>query len=127
MDKLWAPWRVKYVTKLIKRPKGCVFCKIFKEKKDKKNYILIRNSHCYAVLNLYPYNNGHTLIVTNRHVNDLSKLTKIERDDFMDLLEITKKIMKLVLKPNGFNIGINLGRLAGAGFPNHLHMLKYAY
>ena len=76
MDKLWAPWRVKYITKILKGPKGkgCVFCKILSEKKDKKNFIITRKKHSYAVLNLYPYNNGHMLIVPNHHVFDFSPL-----------------------------------------------------
>jgi ATP adenylyltransferase len=122
MNKLWAPWRDKYVTKILKESKGCIFCKILKEEKDKKNYIFIRTEHSYAVLNIYPYNNGHVLIVSNRHVNDLSKLKKHEREDLLDLLETTKFLLDKVLKPGGYNIGINLQRAAGAGFPGHLHV-----
>ena len=122
MDKLWAPWRVKYVTKIIKEKRGCVFCKVFKEKKDKKNFIIIRTKHNFSVLNIYPYNNGHVLIVTNRHVNDLYKLKKEEREDLFDLLETTKSLLNKTIKPGGYNIGINLGRVAGAGFPGHLHV-----
>lgn len=122
MDKLWAPWRVKYITKILKKQKGCLFCRIFKEKKDRKNLILIRSAHAYAVLNIYPYNNGHLLIVSNRHVDDLSKLGKEEREDLFDLLETTKTLLDKVLTPAGYNIGINLGKAAGAGFPAHLHI-----
>ena len=122
MDKLWAPWRVKYITKILKEHKGCVFCKILKEKKDKKNYIVVRKKDCYTVLNIYPYNNGHLLIVPRRHVDDLSKLTNEERNHLMDLLEEMKTLLDKVMKPGGYNIGINLGRVAGAGFPGHLHI-----
>ncbi len=122
MDKLWAPWRVKYITKILKTTRGCVFCRIIKSKDDKKNYVLSRTKYCYAVLNIYPYNNGHVLILPNRHVNDLNKLTRQEREDLMDLLETTKSVIDKVLKPQGYNIGINLGRVAGAGFPGHLHI-----
>ena len=122
MDKLWAPWRVKYITKILKEQKGCVFCRILKEKKDKKNYILTRTKHCFSVLNIYPYNNGHMLILPNRHVDDLGKLTKAERNELFDLLQETQKLLKKVLKPGGYNIGINLGRVAGAGFPGHVHI-----
>ncbi|HBR14691.1 MAG TPA: HIT family hydrolase [Candidatus Omnitrophica bacterium] len=122
MDKLWAPWRNKYITQVIQENKACVFCKIFGEKKDKENYILVRTQHNYSVLNLYPYNNGHVLLVPHRHVNDLSKLKKKEREDLFDLLEATKVTLDCVLKPEGYNIGINLGRVAGAGFPGHLHV-----
>ena len=122
MDKLWAPWRLNYITKIVKEEKGCVFCRIFKEKKDKQNFIFLHRRCSYAVLNIYPYNNGHILIVSNRHVNDLDKLTKQEREDMLDLLQEAKALLTKVIKPAGFNVGINLGRLAGAGFPGHLHI-----
>ena len=76
MDKLWAPWRTKYVTKITKENKDCVFCGILKETQDQDNYIFTRRDYAFSVLNIYPYNNGHTLIVANRHVDDLSKLKK---------------------------------------------------
>ena len=86
MEKLWAPWRVKYITKVIKGTKGCVFCRIFKEKKDKTNFIIARTEYSYSVLNIYPYNNGHVLVVPNRHVADLSKLRR-ESDHRLSPLE----------------------------------------
>ena len=122
MDKLWAPWRVKYVTKIGKSARGCVFCAILKEKNDKKNFIITRMKHAYSVLNIYPYNNGHILIVPNRHVSDLSGLRKEEREDLWDLLEATKKLLDKQMKSDGYNIGINLGKAAGAGFPKHVHI-----
>lgn len=123
MDKLWAPWRVPYITRILsKDTKGCVFCAMLRQKTDAKNYVLIRSLHAYAVLNLYPYNNGHMLIVTNRHADDLGKLKPEEREDVFDLLEETKALLNTVLKPHGYNIGINLGKNAGAGFPKHLHI-----
>ncbi len=122
MDKLWAPWRIKYITGLIHKQKGCVFCRINKAKKDKKHFVFIRAEYCFAVLNIYPYNNGHVLILPYRHVNDLSKLHKKESADFWNLLNDTKGLLDEVLKPDGYNIGINLGKIAGAGFPGHLHI-----
>ena len=122
MDKLWAPWRVTYITKIIGKKQGCVFCRILNEKKDKKNYVIKRTAHAYAVLNIYPYNNGHILIVANRHVDSLRKLRKEERADLLDLLEAARSLLHRTLKPAGYNIGINLGRVAGAGFPGHLHI-----
>ena len=122
MERLWAPWRVTYITQIVKKNRGCVFCKILKQKKDAQNYILLRTAHAYSVLNIYPYNNGHMLIVTKRHVDDLDKLTRAEREDLLDLLRTTKALVQRSLKPKGYNIGINLGRVAGAGFPGHLHI-----
>jgi ATP adenylyltransferase len=122
MDKLWAPWRAKYVTQLIHNNKECVFCRIDKEKKDNENYVFIRTKHSFAVLNIYPYNNGHSLIVPYRHVADLSKLKRGEKQDLFEVLEVTKSRLDKALKPEGYNIGINIGRVAGAGFPEHVHI-----
>ena len=122
MDKLWAPWRSTYITKIVKGTKGCIFCRMYRQKKDKENFIFLRKPHSYAVLNLYPYNNGHVLIVSNRHVNDLDKLTKNEKEDLINLLEEAKALLTKMIKPSGYNVGINLGRVAGAGFPGHLHV-----
>lgn len=122
MDRIWAPWRVKYITKILKTDHSCVFCKILKEKKDVKNYVIVRTKYCFSVMNIYPYNNGHLLILPKRHVDDLSKLKKDEREDLFDLLDLSKALLDKAIKPHGYNIGINLGRLAGAGFPGHLHI-----
>ena len=122
MDKLWAPWRVKYVTRLDKKTKGCIFCKMLREKKDKKNYIFVRTKYAFTVLNIYPYNNGHVLVVPNRHVGDLAKLTREEKIDLMELLVTTQQLIDKALRPKGYNVGINIGRIAGAGYPGHLHI-----
>lgn len=122
MDKLWAPWRTPYITGIDKKKKGCVFCAIIKERADAKNLIVIREKQAFMVLNLYPYNNGHCLVMPNRHVNDISKLTRHEREGLFDLLETTKSILQEVMEPHGFNIGMNIGRIAGAGVPGHVHM-----
>lgn len=121
MDKLWAPWRLKYITKVIDKAKGDLFSKLVAENKDKKNYIFVRTKYCFAILNLYPYNNGHTLILPYRCVADLNQLTKAESADLFELLQYAKELLDEVLHPAGYNMGINLGRVAGAGFPQHLH------
>ncbi len=122
MDKLWAPWRVTYITKILSKNKDCVFCRILKAKSDQKNYVVIRREYAYCVLNIYPYNNGHMLIVSNRHADDFDKLSREEKKGLFDLLEETKSLIERALKPEGYNIGINLGKVAGAGFPGHLHI-----
>ena len=122
MDKLWAPWRAKYVTTLIGKVKGCVFCRLLKEKQDKKNYIFFRSTHAFAVLNIYPYSNGHVLILPYRHVADLKNLSSAEKTDVWQLVEDVKDILDVAMAPGGYNIGLNLGRVAGAGFPGHLHI-----
>ena len=123
MQRLWAPWREQYITKVLtNQHKGCLFCRLIKSKDDAKNYVLIRGPLAYAVLNIYPYSNGHCLIVPNRHVNDISKMTKDELAQTMELVLETKALLQEVLSPHGFNIGLNLGRMAGAGIPGHVHM-----
>ena len=124
MNILWAPWREKYVVKATNSGgKGkCVFCAIFKAKKDKKHFIFLRSEHSFAVLNIYPFNSGHSLVIPNRHVEDLSSLTSQEMADLMGLLVRTKELIQKAIKPHAFNIGINLGAMAGAGIPQHLHI-----
>ena len=122
MDLLWAPWRMQYLKVLGKKSKGCQFCKIYRQKNDSKNYVFKRSKHCFAVLNIYPYNNGHILIVSNRHVSSLSKLRPEEREDLFALLDSSTRLLDKVLRPQGYNIGINIGRVSGAGFPGHVHL-----
>ncbi len=120
LDNLWAPWRIKYVQQ--KKVKGCVFCKIFAEEKDKRNFILFRSQYCFAVLNTFPYNNGHMMIVSNRHVSSLEDLGEQEFLDMNRSLIRLKSILKKILNPDGFNIGINIGKAAGAGVDKHIHI-----
>ncbi|MDP8289521.1 MAG: HIT domain-containing protein [Candidatus Susulua stagnicola] len=119
MDKLWAPWRMKYISQ--KKQKSCIFCQVFKEKKDKQNFILLRSTYCFAILNTYPYNNGHVMIVPNRHLKSMESLNDAELLDMNKTLIKIKSKLKKVLNPKGFNIGINIGTIAGAGIANHLH------
>ena len=122
MTILWAPWREKYIEQCGMKKDGCVFCHIYQEKKDIKNFVFLRSTHCFAVLNIYPFSSGHSLVIPNRHVADLSDLSSAEREDLMSLLIEAKKIMALTLKPEGVNVGMNLGRAAGGGIPDHLHV-----
>jgi len=122
MDKLWAPWRVKYITAVSYKPRGCIFCKMLASTKDRKNLIFTRSRHSFAVLNLFPYNNGHSLILPNRHVSDVSRLRPDELADLWSLMVKTKELLSRVLSPKGYNIGMNIGRVAGAGVPGHVHI-----
>ena len=122
MKRLWAPWRETYITKLISKQKSCAFCRILAAYKDKRHLIFIRKSYAYAVLNIYPYSNGHCLIVPNRHVGDISRLPQAEYAQLMELLKEAKDLLQTVLEPQGFNVGINIGRIAGAGIPGHVHV-----
>jgi ATP adenylyltransferase len=122
MQRLWAPWRETYITQLTAKKKSCVFCRILADHKDKQHLIFIRKPYAYAVLNLYPYSNGHSLVVPNRHAADISKLSQEEYVELMGLLRETKDLLQKTFKPRGFNVGINLGRIAGAGIPGHVHV-----
>lgn len=120
MDKLWAPWRSKYIY-LRNHPK-CIFCSKQKGRPDKKTYLLERSKHSFSLLNLYPYNNGHVMVAPFRHVKSLDALTKNELADMMELVRKTVKTIDKKLKPHGYNIGINIGKVAGAGFAGHIHV-----
>ncbi len=123
MDIIWAPWRVKYVQQNTKgKAKGCIFCRILKEQKDQKRYIFLRTPHSFAVLNIYPFNGGHALVLPRRHVADLEKLSASERSDLMDTVIKVKAMIQKAFAPQAFNVGMNLGHLAGAGIPEHLHV-----
>ena len=116
-----APWRSEFI--LGTKEKGCVFCALAKSKSlTFKNLILYRAEKTYIVMNKFPYNTGHLLIVPNRHIGVLEKLTRIESVELMELTQLALKVMKKQLRPNAFNVGMNLGQAAGAGIPRHLHM-----
>ncbi len=118
-ENLWAPWRIGYVQK---KTHGCLFCRVAKAKKDQKNFIIKRGRFSFLVLNIYPYNNGHVMVAPYRHIADFDKLSQKEIADLMHNLIEIQEILKKILKPQGFNIGINIGRVAGAGFPGHIHI-----
>lgn len=122
MNQIWAPWRKRYVSG--KKARGCLFCRVVKapRRKDRTHLLVHRSSRSYLMLNRYPYNNGHVMIVPNRHVPMLDRLAQREKLDLLQLLDRSLAVLKKTIHPQGFNIGINLGRSAGAGFPGHLHI-----
>lgn len=119
METLWAPWRIQY----IEQPKfeDCIFCDKPAENRDKENYILYRGEFSFVIMNFYPYNNGHLMVVPFRHTSDISDLTKEERLEMMELLSLCKDALTRTMAPHAFNIGMNLGEIAGAGVKDHLH------
>lgn len=121
MDKLWAPWRSGYVTE-VNSIKECIFCSKPRAKRDKGNYIISRGNNSFSMLNIFPYNNGHVMIAPYRHVDDMGKLSDKELLDIFDLLKKTQSLLFKAMKPDGFNIGINVGAAAGAGFKDHMHI-----
>ncbi len=120
MDRLWAPWRIGYVSATGKKKPGCLFCAAARD--PRKHHVFLKNKRSFAMLNLYPYNNGHCMVVPHRHTADLERLCDDELLDLMRTLRQTEKLLKNTLAPHGFNIGINLRRVAGAGIPGHLHL-----
>ncbi|HNW58266.1 MAG TPA: HIT domain-containing protein [bacterium] len=119
MDKLWAPWRMEYIEQ--EKPQGCIFCDKPRETRDRENLILYRGTECFVIMNFYPYNNGHLMVVPYRHTADLEGLTQAERLEMMSLLGRCAGILTAQMHAQGFNIGMNLGRVAGAGIDEHLH------
>lgn len=122
MERIWAPWRKAYIRPSKKKSAKCLFCGLLAENKDKRNYILKRSPFSFAILNLYPYNTGHTLIIPKRHVDSVHALSAEEKLDWLDLYEKTRLAIQKALKPHGFNVGINMGKVGGAGVPHHLHL-----
>lgn len=123
MDKIWAPWRNKFIA--IRKIKGCIFCTKSKAGRGRFQtvpYIIKKSEHSFAILNIYPYNNGHIMVAPLRHVKDLKGLNDAELLDIIKLTRDMQALLEKKLKPHGFNIGINTGKVAGAGYKGHLHI-----
>ena len=123
MERIWAPWRIAYIRNgRSKKDKGCLFCRVKKEdKKRKENYLLKKGKFSLVLLNLYPYNNGHLLFAPLRHISKLSQLSKEEREEIFFLVNRSIEALNKIIKPDGYNLGMNLGKIAGAGVPGHIH------
>jgi len=119
MNRLWAPWRINYVGNKKKR-KGCIFCQA--KKSTLNDYVIFKTAKSICLLNKYPYNNGHMMICPLRHVGDISSLKEDEVLDIFKSLNRAKGLLQKVLKPQGYNLGLNLGAAAGAGITGHLHL-----
>jgi ATP adenylyltransferase len=126
MDRLWSPWRSEYVAAgetADSATRGCVFCKLHADvQNDETNFVVYRASRCFVVLNLYPYVSGHLLIVPNEHVGELDAAAKQTTDELMDLTKRSQTALREAYRPQGFNVGMNLGHSAGAGIVDHIHM-----
>lgn len=121
MQHLWTPWRMEYIVS-DKKKHGCPFCQALEAGDDEACYILFRGRHCFVILNKYPYNNGHLMILPYRHVGELHQMTPDERREMMELVELSVRVLRQSSRPDGFNIGINLGTAAGAGVQDHIHI-----
>lgn len=119
MQTLWAPWRMEYIKQ--DKPQGCIFCTLPAEDRDRDNLVLGRSEHAFAMLNRFPYNSGHLMVIPRRHVADLGALPEAEFEDLQRLLRAAAAVLGEVYRPEGMNVGMNLGRIAGAGIAEHLH------
>ncbi len=119
MKQLWAPWRIEFITQA--KPTECILCFKPRENRDRENFILYRARHCFVMMNIYPYNNGHLLISPYQHTSTLENLDSEILADMMGVLRRCVKVIKQALSSEGMNIGLNLGKVAGAGIENHLH------
>ena len=128
MKKVYAPWRGDYVKNVVHtkkdstNPSKCIFCKQFSEQNDEKNFILKRKDSVIVILNLYPYNAGHLMVIPIKHKASLHDLDIKTKNELIDTVSISVEILKKELKPDGFNIGLNLGQAGGGGIPAHIHM-----
>jgi len=119
MEHIWAPWRIEYIR--VVKAAGCILCDKPKENRDAENYILYRGGHNFIMLNSYPYNPGHLLVAPYRHIGNLEELTPEERSEHFELVSRSIVVLKETFKPGGFNIGANIGKVAGAGIDDHFH------
>jgi len=121
MKNLWAPWRMAYIAP--KTPQlGCIFCTKPATQNDEEEYILYRGEHCFMLLNLYPYSNGHLMIAPYQHVGTIEKLDAATLADLMAQAQLALRALRVAMKPDGFNMGINEGKVAGAGYADHMHL-----
>ncbi|ABN70072.1 histidine triad (HIT) protein [Staphylothermus marinus F1] len=118
---LWNPWRYEYIRSTLKPKRICIFCELPK-KKDNEAYIVYRGKYSYVVLNAYPYNSGHLLIVPYKHTPSIEDLEPEILTEMIELLNRSIKALRKSFTPDGFNIGLNIGRAAGAGVEEHVHI-----
>jgi ATP adenylyltransferase len=121
MNQLWAPWRMAYIAGIDHKNEGCVFCVKPKESTDRENLVLHRGKNCFVIMNLFPYNNGHLMVVPYAHCSDIGLIDKKTSGELWDLLCLSRQALAGAFHPDGFNVGMNIGRTAGAGIDTHLH------
>ena len=122
--RLWAPWRMPYLRKITrpKKPDACFFCEYAAApRKDRGNLVALRGKTCFVVLNRFPYSGGHLLVAPLAHKGELATLDAGERQEIFDHLVRMQETLDRLMHPQGYNVGLNIGRAAGAGIPGHLH------
>lgn len=120
MRRIWAPWRMQYILNAAKS-EGCILCDKPSEKNDEANYILFRGKYNFIILNAYPYTPGHLMVAPYRHIGNIVDLNEKEGGEHVKLLKMCVSLLAREAKPAGFNIGMNLGKVAGAGLESHIH------
>lgn len=122
MNTLWAPWRMQYIQGIDKRDDSCVFCTKPSQDDDRNNLILYRGKKTFVLMNLFPYNNGHLMVIPYQHTSDILCIDEETTIEMWDLLKLSKRVLTAAFHPDGFNIGMNIGRGAGAGIDQHIHL-----
>ncbi|MBW6514358.1 MAG: HIT domain-containing protein [Candidatus Syntrophosphaera sp.] len=117
---LYSPWRLDYIQG--EKPADCILCRVRDPGDDEANLILCRTRHCYAMLNRFPYNNGHIMLVPNEHLKNLGDLPAAVLDDLARLVQLSETVLQRAYNCEGINVGLNLGKAAGAGIDEHLHV-----
>jgi ATP adenylyltransferase len=120
MEQLWAPWRMELIDKGTPKP-GCIFCDLPRATNDRENLVLGRTQHTFAILNRYPYNNGHLMVVPRLHGADLLALSTDAHAELAEMLRVSLRLLGKAYPADGYNLGMNLGKAAGAGIADHLH------
>ncbi len=120
MKRIWSPWRMKYIKENSSHPE-CPFCKAISEGDDRENLVVYRGKYAFVMLNRYPYTTGHILVLPYIHQEKMSEFDPKTRSEMIELVNQTGQVLELVYKPEGLNVGLNLGTAAGAGIPKHLH------
>jgi ATP adenylyltransferase len=124
MEKLWSPWRSQYISSFKDKNKKteCIFCDFAEQDiNNPENLLLASGENTITVMNLYPYNNGHMMVVPRRHTREFSSLTEKEKSEIFSFLQLCEQALNMTLQPHGFNIGANLGKSSGAGIDDHIH------
>jgi ATP adenylyltransferase len=122
MENLWAPWRMAFIEQETPQPQQCIFCTHPAAQRDEEYHIPYRGERCYMMLNRYPYNNGHLMIAPYQHVDSIEKLDPATLAELMAQAQLALRALRQVMNPDGFNMGINQGKVAGAGFAEHMHL-----
>ncbi len=120
MERLWAPWRMEYIESGDKKD-TCILCDKLEEKDGTGNLVLKRSEYSFVIMNKFPYNPGHLMVCPLRHIANVEELTPEEMSDLFQQIQVSVKVIKRVLAPHGYNLGLNAGRVAGAGVDQHLH------